>query len=352
MSEFAAAIRRTTARLKRASLSRKYDPNQPRVPVGNPDGGQWTDGDGGPASPRSSPRRTAVQRREASAASGWALLAREKIAGGERTLHAVSGGVLIASERRTGAFTAARTSIHSVRMPDGSGLRIETDRTGVQRIFDERGNLLAATRWGRNGPEVVAAARLAGGTIELRLPMPPLLPALSLFNKLVAEIPSGQPVLSFRAREFSPTADGRYDVEYVGEITMEQADAACLEYPHIRSAFEYIQEETRRTFSGPGSRFGIEVHQRMKEYINGLKRDDLFAEVSVNQDGANVDYGTAGSSRFDAFELLGADTVCVYDHKTGGAELSLPRAQHLGRLASRRFRSVRRFIVIEIKTRK
>lgn len=22
----------------------KYDPNQPRVPAGNPDGGQWTDG--------------------------------------------------------------------------------------------------------------------------------------------------------------------------------------------------------------------------------------------------------------------------------------------------------------------
>ncbi|MBS4084116.1 MAG: hypothetical protein KGZ73_11240 [Rhizobiales bacterium] len=25
----------------------KYDPNQPRVPAGNPDGGQWTDGGGG-----------------------------------------------------------------------------------------------------------------------------------------------------------------------------------------------------------------------------------------------------------------------------------------------------------------
>jgi hypothetical protein len=24
----------------------KYDPNQPRVPAGNPDGGQWTDGGG------------------------------------------------------------------------------------------------------------------------------------------------------------------------------------------------------------------------------------------------------------------------------------------------------------------
>lgn len=26
------------------ALSRKFNPNQPRVPAGNPDGGQWTDG--------------------------------------------------------------------------------------------------------------------------------------------------------------------------------------------------------------------------------------------------------------------------------------------------------------------
>jgi hypothetical protein len=25
----------------------KYEPNQPRVPAGNPEGGQWTDGTGG-----------------------------------------------------------------------------------------------------------------------------------------------------------------------------------------------------------------------------------------------------------------------------------------------------------------
>lgn len=28
------------------ALDRKFNPNQPRVPAGNPDGGQWTDGGG------------------------------------------------------------------------------------------------------------------------------------------------------------------------------------------------------------------------------------------------------------------------------------------------------------------
>ena len=30
----------------------KYDPNQPRVPAGNPDGGQWTDEGGSTRQPR------------------------------------------------------------------------------------------------------------------------------------------------------------------------------------------------------------------------------------------------------------------------------------------------------------
>jgi hypothetical protein len=33
------------------ALSRKYNPNQPRVPAGNSDGGQWTDGGIGSAAP-------------------------------------------------------------------------------------------------------------------------------------------------------------------------------------------------------------------------------------------------------------------------------------------------------------
>jgi hypothetical protein len=34
-------------RIRREIFARKYDPNQPRVPAGNPDGGQWTSGTGG-----------------------------------------------------------------------------------------------------------------------------------------------------------------------------------------------------------------------------------------------------------------------------------------------------------------
>jgi len=47
-----AGLRSELALMRRALLGRKanFNPDQPRVPAGNPDGGQWTDGGGGSAS--------------------------------------------------------------------------------------------------------------------------------------------------------------------------------------------------------------------------------------------------------------------------------------------------------------
>jgi len=42
----------------RMVLKTKYSADQPRVPSGNPDGGQWTSGDGGGDGSRSSSSRT------------------------------------------------------------------------------------------------------------------------------------------------------------------------------------------------------------------------------------------------------------------------------------------------------
>jgi hypothetical protein len=41
--------RNVEAKLRRleSAVAIKYDPNQPRVPAGSPDGGQWTEAEGG-----------------------------------------------------------------------------------------------------------------------------------------------------------------------------------------------------------------------------------------------------------------------------------------------------------------
>ena len=59
------ALRLEWERIRREYYGRKYDPNQPRVPAGNPSGGQWTSGDAIPSSARPifyDPRRLAIQK--------------------------------------------------------------------------------------------------------------------------------------------------------------------------------------------------------------------------------------------------------------------------------------------------
>jgi hypothetical protein len=59
------AIRREWECIRREYYGRKYDPNQPRVPAGNPDGGQWTSDDAVASSVRPifyDPRRLAFQK--------------------------------------------------------------------------------------------------------------------------------------------------------------------------------------------------------------------------------------------------------------------------------------------------
>lgn len=59
------AIRRELECIRREYYGRKYDPNQPRVPAGNPDGGQWTSDNASASSARPifyDPRRLALQK--------------------------------------------------------------------------------------------------------------------------------------------------------------------------------------------------------------------------------------------------------------------------------------------------
>jgi hypothetical protein len=49
----------TLAKAELQAALKKYSTDQPRVPAGNPDGGQWTNGDGGGGSPSSSSDATA-----------------------------------------------------------------------------------------------------------------------------------------------------------------------------------------------------------------------------------------------------------------------------------------------------
>ncbi len=362
MSELANSIRRATARLNRANLARKFDPNQPRVPAGNADGGQWSDG-GGSSGGTSNPlarNRATPRTSEPSRSSSWALSAREKVEGGERTIHAGPGGALIASERRTGVFTGARTSSHRVLLPDGSGIRIENDRFGVQRIFDRQGNLVSATRWGRNGPQDVAVAQQAyfdedpdqpgSGQITLL----PTVSALALFNLYLSRRTAGElPVFGFRAAKF----EGRKDVlapTFVGAVAEEDVDFACPRHHEVRKLTTAFANELRPLGMNP-QEFGTAVHTRLKYQIDrrndpNFKAERSFwkAEYELGKN-ARLRYGQSGTLRIDVLEEVADGTVCVYDIKTGRSGFSLARMKEIAAAVHRNFNNVRSYIVIEVR---
>lgn len=214
------SIRKGTQQLRATVDEMKFDPSQPRVPAGNSNGGQWSDsGGGGSSGPRTSPGRQAPTQSGSLSPSSWKLRSREKITGGERTIHNGPGGAVIASERCTGTYTGVRTSRHAVLMPDGSGLKVENDRFGTQHIFDRQGNLIAATRWSRNGPQAEGVAQEAffdDRPGKPGIPVPPSIAALTLYNwYLSSQNLGGLPVFGFRAAKFIGT-EGLLVPTYVG----------------------------------------------------------------------------------------------------------------------------------------
>lgn len=349
-----------------AVFEAKFDPNQPRIPAGNPDGGQWTGEGGSPRSGSSSagasrvPSRAQSQTDDDPPVVSWRRVRREALVdgSGDLTLHEASDGTKIVTERRTGLVTGASASRHIVQMPDGGSLLVDNDRYGVQRIYDADGALISASRWGPNGPEPVAVVQPAH---DLTLRVPRALEdavdkvvlsyrlGIALFGQMAQDVLHGQPVISFRAQEFQPASDGSYSLEFVGEITTDQADQVCVKYPEVRAELTRVASELRAGFRGSPQQFGTAVHLRMKEYVNSKEDDNFVAEQSFDLEEGRPRYGKKGTSRLDILEQISDHTICVYDHKAGKAGISDSQMRKIGSVVAKKFHRAKRFIIIEVR---
>jgi hypothetical protein len=119
----------------------------------------------------------------------------------------------------------------------------------------------------------------------------------------------------------------------------------------------------------PPSRFGTAVHWEAKDEIESTPKlkKDLFAEISFiktlvetgklpllrDPNGIplypSVKYGTRGSIRIDVLENADAETVCVYDIKTGRNTLSLARSWELADTVFRKFPTAKWIFVTEVR---
>lgn len=141
-----------------------------------------------------------------------------------------------------------------------------------------------------------------------------------------------------------------------GTLTREQVAQFCKRLPEVQAWTDQAAQlyQPDRWLLGPQG-FGIKVHGWVAERVRAIRAsgagDDLRAEYSIDPN-LNDDpavYGTRGTLRLDVLEYRPeSGLACVYDIKTGNAELTASRILQIASIVNRHFGLVQ-FIVVEVK---
>jgi len=354
-----------------------YDPNQPRVPSGHGDGGQWTKTPGGGA--RAISRREAIVDR--SKQESWGSYVDGYRPDGSLAEQRVFNrdGSRIVSEFNPPEGAGDRDERHTVVLPDGTKFTFENSGN-VQRIFDGEGNLVSATEWTEDGPRPVPIGQLAFAQgLPLVEPLGQVAAqalnaaALTFFTWLSSrKDPDRTAVFAFNAKKYEkPETDGneKRPVVFVGSLTRDEVRKVCDKLPDVQELTDaaVAKVTTDGDYKGPAD-FGTKVHKEIADAIRKENDPDFKAEKSViktvletgrqtsssNSGNAQevdpemkADYGELGSIRIDAYENVPEKSaVCVYDPKTGWRGLSFPRMNELAAAAHRLFGYKPNYIIV------
>jgi hypothetical protein len=354
-----------------------YDPNQPRVPSGHGDGGQWTKTPGGGA--RAISRREAIVDR--SKQESWGSYVDGYRPDGSLAEQRVFNrdGSRIVSEFNPPEGAGDRDERHTVVLPDGTKFTFENSGN-VQRIFDGEGNLVSATEWTEDGPRPVPIGQLAFAQgLPLVVPLGQVAAqalnaaALTFFTWLSCrKDPDRTAVFAFNAKKYEkPETDGneKRPVVFVGSLTRDEVRKVCDKLPDVQKLTDaaVAKVTTDGDYKGPAD-FGTKVHKEIADAIRKENDPDFKAEKSViktvletgrqtsssNSGNAQevdpdmeADYGELGSIRIDAYENVPKKSaVCVYDPKTGWRGLSFPRMNELAAAAHRLFGYKPNYIIV------
>jgi hypothetical protein len=277
-----------------------YDPNQPRVPAGNPKGGQWTDKGSGGGAQTSEEINKEIAR-----------LMRDPDA--------------LRHER-------AGMPVFGRRAPAGH----PEDET-----WPDTGSIDTTTAFG--GREQPQLARFPlPDTSPIRPPVlpgpppirPPVLPGapivtlLALFAALSAEnSPEQRAIFEFNAKRFRRDPHGALDRANVDVLNREQVENECKKLDEVQRRTDKAVDNVNNRNTSTGvymspSQFGTAVHKSLKDQIENLKNPNLRAEVSYWKMQEDNVYGRPGSIRVDVLERTDQNVVCVYDIKTGQSRRS------------------------------
>lgn len=342
-----------------------FDPDQPRVPAGNPDGGQWTSGgnNNGPnpqdAEPSSGfgPSGLRVVRDDTRQQS-WEShvdLYREDGSLAEQAVFNRDGSA-IRSEFAASHDGGSWDERHTVIAADGTVTTFQTSGA-TQNTLDGIGQVEGQVVWTSNGPEAQAVVQPA-----YYIPVPhPVAAAveagLVLYTWMSTRNSASETaVFGFRAGAYTPGQTEDSPAIWVGRLTRDEVDDACPRHAEVQSITNQSAEAIDRGAYPNAAQYGTAVHLRIKREINGpdttpssVPRDQNFrAELSLLKS-ADENYGALGTKRIDVYENPGTGTVCIYDIKTGRGELSMARMLELASSAQYYYPGTKRIIVTEVR---
>lgn len=304
------------------ALYRRYDPNQPRVPAGSPEGGQWTTGS--TTSVSTAGRSHVVYDR--TGREPWTSVTSEFAEDGTVLGQTVVGrdGSTIRSE-----FRSPNDELHAVLLADGNVTTFE--RSGrILTIVDDAGQRVAETIWTDTGPEAQATVRPAYFQT-----LPQVSPAVQRAIEAAAALytwwssrntKDQTAVFAFRADDFRPGADERGPAVWVGRLTRDEVKQACPALDEVQRLTDEAARDSNPVDYATPAAYGTAVHQKLKDKISLRYDPDFRAEVSLlktlQETGGppgnpqSATYGESGSVRIDVLENTRTGTVCVYDIKT------------------------------------
>jgi hypothetical protein len=377
-----AALRARQQFVRDALARHGYNPNQPRVPAGHSEGGQWTRTGGGTPASGAARREAEVDRTGEESWGSHVSSYRDDGSLAEQRVFNRDGSRIVSEFNPDGR--GGWDERHTVALPDGRQIRFE-NRGGVQRIYDEHGRLVSTSAWTDVGPQpLTQLARMPGRPQDAPLHLPPgtgaPLPgapgpgsggvspglfetawttaAATLFTWLSSRNSRDHiAVFGIKAREYRKEGtEERPEVAWVGYLRRDEVKKACDKLDKVQEYTDKAVEKVRQgtNYKGPAD-FGTKVHKEIEKTINGLNDPKFIAEQSLSKAKAEtVKYGGKDTVRVDALENRPEHKmVCAYDPKTGWRGLSSTRMAELALAIRRNFREALSFFVIEIRpTRK
>jgi hypothetical protein len=342
-----------------------FDPNQPRVPAGHSDGGQWTStGADGPASSR---REVELDDTGEEAWESVTSTYRPDGTLAEQEVVNRDGG-RIHSQFSLDRRMAGWDERHTVTLPDGRQITFESSGD-VQTIYDADGQPISASEWTSEGPVPHPMVQLArgkpgGGLFTRSAPgigpgageaSPSLVGAAAavLFTWLSNQNSrGGATVLAFKAGDYrNEGTKSKPEIALVRRLTRDEVGDFCKKLENVQDLTDKAVRQVRKDDDYMGAAdFGTKVHKMIADGINNQGKPDYRAEKSgFKSSWAKAKYGQKDSIRIDAYENLAEiSTACIYDPKTGERGLSLPRMLELAQTAYRLFKS-KQIIVIEVR---